>query len=48
MRLAVHYGEVNKKTVSHSGGIPNMENTLEGITMWGSKLKWTGAVVSGR
>ena len=31
MRLAVDYGEVNKKTQNHSGSIPNMENTLERI-----------------
>ena len=31
MRLVVEYGQVNKKTQSHSGSIPNMENTLERI-----------------
>ena len=29
LRLVVDYGEVNKKTLNHSGSIPNMENTLE-------------------
>ena len=29
MRLVVDYAEVNKKTLNHSGSIPNMENTLE-------------------
>ena len=28
-RLKVDYGELNKKTLNHSGSIPNMESTLE-------------------
>ena len=28
-RLVVNYGELNKKTLNHSGPIPNMESTLE-------------------
>ena len=31
LRLVVDYGEVNKKAQNHSGSIPNMEYTLEGI-----------------
>ena len=31
MRLAVDYGEVNKKTQNHLESIPGMENTLERI-----------------
>ena len=31
-RLVVDYGELNKKTLNHSGSIPNMESTLEKIT----------------
>ena len=30
-RLVVDYGELNKKTLKHSGTIPNMESTLEKI-----------------
>ena len=30
-RLVVHYGELDKKTLNHSGSIPNMESTLEMI-----------------
>ena len=30
-RLVVEYGELNKKTLNHSGSIPNMESTLEKI-----------------
>ena len=30
-RLVVDYGELNKKTLNHSGSIPNMETTLEKI-----------------
>ena len=30
-RLVVDYGELNKKTLKHSGSIPNMESTLEKI-----------------
>ena len=29
--LVVDYGELNKKTLNHSGSIPNMESTLEKI-----------------
>ena len=28
-QLVVDYGELNKKTLKHSGSIPNMESTLE-------------------
>ena len=28
-RLVVDYGELNRKTLNHSGSIPNMESTLE-------------------
>ena len=37
LRLVVDYGEVNKKT--HSGSIPNMENTLERIAKCRYKTK---------
>ena len=30
-RLVVDYGEMNKKTLNHSGSIPSMESTLEKI-----------------
>ena len=30
-RLVVEYGELNKKTLNHSGSFPNMESTLEKI-----------------
>ena len=30
-RLVVDYGELNKKTLNHSGSIPNMESTLKKI-----------------
>ena len=30
-RLVLDYGELNKKTLNHSGSIPNMESTLEKI-----------------
>ena len=39
MRLVVHYGEVNKKTQNHSGGICNMENPLEKIAKCRFKTK---------
>ena len=39
LRLVVDYGEVNKKTESHSGSIPNMENTLERIAKCRYKTK---------
>ena len=39
MRLVVDYGEVKKKTQTHSRIIPNMENTLERITKCRSKTK---------
>ena len=39
LRLVVDYGEVNKKTQNHSGGIPNMENTLERIAKCRYKTK---------
>ena len=39
LRLLVDYGEVNKKTQNHSGSIPNMENTLQGIAKCRYKTK---------
>ena len=33
------YGELNKKTLNHSGSIPNMESTLEKIASCGYKTK---------
>ena len=39
MRLVVDYGEVNKKTQTHSGSIPNMENTPERIAKCQFKTK---------
>ena len=39
LRLVVDYGEVNKKTQNHSGSIPNMENTLDGIAKCRYKTK---------
>ena len=39
MRFVVDYGVVNKKTQNHSGSIPNMKNTLEGIAECGFKTK---------
>ena len=38
-RLAVDYGELNKKTLNHSGSIPNMESTLEKIASCCYKTK---------
>ena len=38
-RLVVDYGELNKKTVNHSGSIPNMESTLEKIASCRYKTK---------
>ena len=38
-RLAVDYGELNKKTLNHSGSIPNMESTLEKIASCRYKTK---------
>ena len=34
-----HYGELNKKTLNHSGSIPNMESTLEKIASCRYKTK---------
>ena len=39
MRLVVDYGDVNKKIEIHSGGIPNMENTLERVAKCRFKTK---------
>ena len=33
-RLVVDYGELGKKTLNHSGSIPNMESTLEKIASY--------------
>ena len=38
-RLVVHYGELNKKRLNHSGSIPNMESTLEMIASCRYKTK---------
>ena len=38
-RLVVDYGELNKKTLNHSGSIPNMESTLEKIASCPYKTK---------
>ena len=38
-RLVVDYGELNKKTLNHSGSIPNMESTLEKIAYCRYKTK---------
>ena len=38
-RLLVDYGELNKKTLNHSGSIPNMESTLEKIASCRYKTK---------
>ena len=38
-RLVVDYGELNKKTLDHSGSIPNMESTLEKIASYRYKTK---------
>ena len=38
-RLVVDYGELNKKTLTHSGSIPNMESTLEKIASCRYKTK---------
>ena len=38
-RLVVDYGELNKKTLNHSGSIPNMESTLEKIASCHYKTK---------
>ena len=39
MCLVIAYGEVNKKTQNHSGGIPKIENSLERTAMCGFKNK---------
>ena len=39
IRLVVDYGEPNKKTLNHSGSIPNMESTLENIASCRYKTK---------
>ena len=38
-RLVVDYGELNKKTLNHSGSIPNVESTLEKIASCRYKTK---------
>ena len=38
-RLVVDYGELNKKTLNHSGSIPNMKSTLEKIAFCRYKTK---------
>ena len=49
-RLVVDYGELNKKTLNHSGSIPNMESTLEKIASCRYKTKMdkrSGILASG-
>ena len=38
-RLVVDYGELNKKTLNHSGSIPNMVSTVEKIASCRYKMK---------
>ena len=38
-RLVVDYGELNKRTLNHSGSIPNMQSTLEKIASCRYKTK---------
>ena len=38
-RWVVDYGELNKKTLNHSGSMPNMESTLEKIASCRYKTK---------
>ena len=38
-RLVVDYGQVNKKTLNHSGSIPNMASNLEKIASCRYKTK---------
>ena len=38
-RLVVDYGQVNNKTLNHSGAIPNMESNLEKIASCRYKTK---------
>ena len=38
-RLVVDYGELNKKTLNHSGSLPDMESTLEKIASCRCKTK---------
>ena len=47
-RLVVDYGELNKKTLIHSGSIPNMESTLEKIAFCSYKTKMDKRADSGR
>ena len=39
LRLVAEYGEVSQKAQKHSGSVPNMENTLEGIAKCRYKTK---------
>ena len=47
-RLVVDYGELKKKTLNHSGSIPNMESTLEKIASCCYKTRWTREADFGR
>ena len=47
-RLVVDYGELNKKTLNHSGSIPNMESTIEKIASCRYGPRWTRGADSGR
>ena len=38
-RLVVDYGELNKKTLNHSGSVPNVESTLDKIASCRYKTK---------
>ena len=46
-RLVVDYGELNKKTLNHSGSIPDFESTLEKIPV-ATRPRWTRGADSGR
>ena len=47
--LVVDYGQLNKKTLNHSGSIPNMESTLEKIASCRyTRRRWTSEVDSGK
>ena len=47
-RLVVDYGELNKKTLNHSGSIPNMESTLQKIAFCRYRPRWARESDSGR
>ena len=47
-RLVVDYRELNRKTLNHSGSIPNMESTLEKIASSATRRRWTSGVDCGK